>query len=84
MYRNIVQKYGRATGINAEVIGLCAHSLRATAATNELSHEADIEKCRNGLAMLMSRRRTSTTGANAARGQPDFSCEILRRQCQQN
>jgi hypothetical protein len=28
IYRNIVQKYGRATGINAEVIGLCAFATR--------------------------------------------------------
>jgi site-specific recombinase XerD len=49
IYRNIVLKYGRATGINAEVIGLCVHSLRATAATNALSHEADIAKVQEWL-----------------------------------
>jgi len=49
VYRNIVQKYGRATGINAEVIGLCVYSLRATAATNALSHEADIAKVQEWL-----------------------------------
>jgi integrase/recombinase XerD len=49
IYRNIVQKYGKATGINAEVIGLCVHSLRATAATNALSHEADIAKVQEWL-----------------------------------
>ncbi len=49
VYRNIVQKYGRATGINAEVIGLCVHSLRATAATNALTHEADIAKVQEWL-----------------------------------
>jgi site-specific recombinase XerD len=49
VYRNIVQKYGRATGIDAEVIGLCVHSLRATAATNALSHEADIAKVQEWL-----------------------------------
>ncbi len=42
VYRNIVRKYGRDTGINAEVNGLCVHSLRATAATNALSNAADI------------------------------------------
>jgi integrase len=31
IYRNIVVKYGRTTGINAEVNGLCVHSMRATA-----------------------------------------------------
>jgi Double zinc ribbon len=44
VYRNIVLKYGLETGISAEVNGLCVHSLRATAATNALSHEADIAK----------------------------------------
>ena len=49
VYRNIVQKYGRETGINGEVNGLCVHSLRATAATNALSHEADIAKVQEWL-----------------------------------
>jgi integrase/recombinase XerD len=44
VYRNIVRKYGAETGISAEVMGLCVHSLRATAGTNALSHEADIAK----------------------------------------
>jgi site-specific recombinase XerD len=47
--RNIIQKYGRETGINAEVIGLCVHSMRATAATNALSNEADIAKVQEWL-----------------------------------
>jgi integrase/recombinase XerD len=42
--KNIVRKYGLETGISAQVNGLCVHSLRATAATNSLSHEADIAK----------------------------------------
>jgi site-specific recombinase XerD len=49
LYRNIVRKYGRETGINAEVNGVCVHSLRATAATNALSHEADIAKVQEWL-----------------------------------
>lgn len=49
VYRNILRKYGRETGISAEVIGLCVHSLRATAATNALSHEADIAKVQEWL-----------------------------------
>lgn len=40
VYRNIVRRYGLETGINAEVNGLCVHSL--TAATNALSLQADI------------------------------------------
>ena len=46
--RNIVVKYGRETGIDAEVIGLCVHSMRAAAA-NALSNEADIAKVQEWL-----------------------------------
>jgi integrase/recombinase XerD len=44
IYRNIVVKYGLETGVSAQVNGLCVHSLRAAAATNALTHEADIAK----------------------------------------
>jgi integrase/recombinase XerD len=37
------------TGIGAEVNGRCVHSLRATAATNALSHEADIAEVQEWL-----------------------------------
>jgi integrase/recombinase XerD len=49
VYRNIVIKYAKATGISAEAIGICVHSLRATAATNALSNEADIAKVQEWL-----------------------------------
>jgi integrase/recombinase XerD len=49
IYRNIVLKYGLETGVSAEVNGLCVHSVRATAATNALSHEADIAKVQEWL-----------------------------------
>jgi integrase/recombinase XerD len=49
LYRNVVRKYGEATGLNIEVNGLCVHSMRATAATNALSHEADIAKVQEWL-----------------------------------
>jgi integrase/recombinase XerD len=49
VYRNIVQKYGLETGVRTQVNGLCVHSLRATAATNALSHEADIAKVQEWL-----------------------------------
>ena len=49
VYRNIVRKYGLATGISAEVNGLCVHSLRATAATNALTHDSDIAKVQEWL-----------------------------------
>jgi len=48
-YQNIVRKYGLETGISAEVNVLCVHSLRATAATNALSHETDIAKVQEWL-----------------------------------
>ena len=35
-------KFGRATGIALDVNGLSPHAMRATAATNALSHQADI------------------------------------------
>jgi integrase/recombinase XerD len=44
-----VTKYGREIGINIEVNGLCVHLLRATAATNALSNEADIAKVQEWL-----------------------------------
>lgn len=49
LYRNVVRKYGQVTGLNVEVSGLCVHSMRATAATNALSHEADIAKVQEWL-----------------------------------
>ena len=41
--------YGLETGVRTQVNGLCVHSLRATAATNALSHEADIAKVQEWL-----------------------------------
>jgi integrase/recombinase XerD len=49
IYRNIVMKYAKATGISGEAIGICVHSMRATAATNALSNEADIAKVQEWL-----------------------------------
>ncbi len=49
IYHNVVRKYAGTTGINAEVMGLCVHSMRATAATNALSNEADIAKVQEWL-----------------------------------
>jgi len=42
VYQDVVRRYGQQVGINAAVPGFCVHSLRATAATNALSHHADI------------------------------------------
>ena len=49
IYHNVVMKYAKATGISAEAIGVCVHSMRATAATNALSNEADIAKVQEWL-----------------------------------
>jgi len=49
IYHNIVMKYAKATGISAEAVGVCVHSMRATAATNALSNEADIAKVQEWL-----------------------------------
>jgi integrase/recombinase XerD len=49
IYRNTVMKYAKATGISTEAIGVCVHSMRATAATNALSNEADIAKVQEWL-----------------------------------
>jgi integrase/recombinase XerD len=47
VYKDIVQKYAPAVGIEARSI--CVHGLRATAATNALDHEADIAKVQEWL-----------------------------------
>src|SRR4029078_3018121 len=69
LYRNVVRKYGQATGLNIEGHGLCVHSMRATAATNALSHEADIAKVQEWLGhanvsttRLYDRRKNPTGG----------------------
>ena len=49
IYHNIVMKYAKATGISAEAVGVCVRSMRATAATNALSNEADIAKVQEWL-----------------------------------
>lgn len=47
VYHNVVKLHGRSVGI--DVPGFCIHSLRATAATNALDHEADIAKVQEWL-----------------------------------
>lgn len=49
IYRNIVMKYAKLTGIAAEAVGVCVHSMQATAARNALSNEADIAKVQEWL-----------------------------------
>ena len=47
IYSCVVKKYALLSGIDA--VGFCVHSLRATAATNALDHEADIAKVQEWL-----------------------------------
>ena len=47
IYRNVVMHYARRVGITVELFG--PHSLRATAATNALEHDADIAKVQEWL-----------------------------------
>jgi site-specific recombinase XerD len=49
VYRNIVKRYAGVLGLTKVIPGLCVHSLRATAATNALQHEADIAKVQEWL-----------------------------------
>lgn len=49
IYRQIIKHYGKQIGINQAVHGFCVHSLRATAATNALEHNADIAKVQEWL-----------------------------------
>ena len=49
VYQDIVKRYAKEIGLADEVPGLCVHSLRATAATNALSNNADIAKVQQWL-----------------------------------
>jgi integrase/recombinase XerD len=49
VYHNIVKRYAGVLGLTKVIPGLCVHSLRATAATNALQHEADIAKVQEWL-----------------------------------
>ena len=49
IYRSILRHHARAVGLDREVRGLCTHSMRATAATNALKHDADIARVQEWL-----------------------------------
>jgi integrase len=75
VYRNIVRKYGLATGISAEVNGLCVHSLRATAATNALTHDSDIAKVQEWLGHAnVSTTRLYDRRKSKPEDSPTFRC----------
>jgi alpha-glutamyl/putrescinyl thymine pyrophosphorylase clade 1 len=67
----LFMKYAKATGISVEAIGVCVHSMRATAATNALQTRRTLPRCRSGWGMLTFRLPGYMTGArrgpNAAR-----------------
>jgi integrase/recombinase XerD len=44
-----VPKYGTESGISAQLNGLCAHSLHATAGNNALAQQANIAKVQEWL-----------------------------------
>jgi hypothetical protein len=74
VYRNIVWKYELETAVSAEVNGLCVHSPPATAATNTLSHEADIAKVQESLGHAKRLHHAALRSAqDAPRGQRDVS-----------
>jgi integrase/recombinase XerD len=49
VYDEVVKYYGKPVGITVDVHGFCVRSLRATAATNALAHNADIAKVQEWL-----------------------------------
>jgi integrase/recombinase XerD len=49
VYHHIVKRYARALDLTDVIHGLCVHSLRATAATKALQHEADIAQVQEWL-----------------------------------
>jgi len=61
-----------------EAIGVWVHSMRATAATNALSNEADIAKVQEWLGHAnVSTTRLYEPAQDKSRGQPYVPCEVL-------
>lgn len=73
MYPWVARHYAKAAGV--DVPGFRTHSLRATAATNALDHEADIAKVQEWLGhanvattRLYDRRRTRPEDSHHVQG----------------
>lgn len=49
VYQDIVKRYAHEVGLTEAIPGICVHSMRATAATNALSNNADIAKVQEWL-----------------------------------
>lgn len=76
IYREVIRRYGKQVGINAEVHGFCVHSLRATAATNALEHNADIAKVQEWLGHAnVSTTRLYDKRKNRPEDSPTFRVE---------
>lgn len=76
VYREVIRRYGKLVGINAEVHGFCVHSLRATAATNALEHNADIAKVQEWLGHAnVSTTRLYDKRKNRPEDSPTFRVE---------
>jgi integrase/recombinase XerD len=71
VYDEVVKHSGKVVGITVDVHGFCVHSLRATAATNALAHNADIAKVQEwlGHANVSTTRITISGGAGRRRAQ---------------
>jgi len=48
-----VRRYAREVGLIDAIPGICVHSMRATAATNTLSNNADIAKVQEWLVLQL-------------------------------
>ena len=74
--RDIVKHYAKQVGISVDVHGFCVHSLRATAATNALSHNADISKVQTWLGHAnISTTRLYDKRGNRPEESPTFKVE---------
>ena len=72
----MVRRYGKQVGINTDVHGFCVHSLRATAATNALEHNADIAKVQEWLGHAnVSTTRLYDKRKNRPEDSPTFRVE---------
>ena len=76
VYQEVVRRYGKQVGINTDVHGFCVHSLRATAATNALEHNADIAKVQEWLGHAnVSTTRLYDKRKNRPEDSPTFRVE---------
>jgi len=76
VYQEIIRRFGDQVGINADVHGFCVRSLRGTAATNALEHNADIAKVQEWLCHAnVSTTRLYDKRKNRPENSPTFQVE---------